>query len=143
MDKRMRDTTNICKNKNGFTLIEIVSTLLIISIACALFASYFTNTISNSSLPVIILRNHYGSSTQPDGLVSIMEQMTFDYKTNSTKFFNNLSDDAYGDTNTAFTLNEVKLEVADTDGDYVTDSYYAVKLKKSNGQSIVGIFPRK
>jgi prepilin-type N-terminal cleavage/methylation domain-containing protein len=59
-------------SKSGFTLIEVIITLVIIAIVAAMMTAYFGTGITQSSLPIFRLSNSAK-------LNQIMEKITFDY----------------------------------------------------------------
>src|SRR5512139_690378 len=75
----------ICKfrsslGKRGFTLLEIIVTIVIAAIMGVFFAQFVYTGVIHSSDPVKQLQYMYGRDANSPGVTSIMESMTANYK---------------------------------------------------------------
>lgn len=68
---------NLRHRNYGFTLIEVILSLVVAGVLAAMIFSYFGTSIIRSSTPVVLLQNALS-------LQQVMENMTMDYKANFT-----------------------------------------------------------
>jgi len=59
-------------NKEGFTLIEVIITLVVAAILAALFVQFMGSNLTGSPVPAVRTQNHYQ-------LIEIVEKMNIDY----------------------------------------------------------------
>ena len=82
MRKRTRhiaDPRKGCRQK-GFTLLEVIVTIVIAAIMGVFFAQFVYTGVIHSADPVRLLQNMYGGDASAPGVTSIMEKMTVTYK---------------------------------------------------------------
>ena len=65
------------KKKNGFTLIEIILSLVVIAILGAMYAQFFGTAFQQSSIPIQSIRDSFE-------LQQVMEKITTDYENDPT-----------------------------------------------------------
>jgi len=66
--------------KGGFTLIEVIIFLVMLSILAAMIASFFGATFINSTVPIIMLNEQYSNDAKNPGVFESMEKIIADYK---------------------------------------------------------------
>ncbi len=129
----------ICKNSKGFTLVEIIITFVILSIASTMFVTLFSDNIAKSGEPVIMVKNQYGND-KPDGLVGIIERMTFDWHTDRTSFYTKIPQSTSNYNNTSTPR---KVTTAFKFSDSTTGAtYMKVEIKKGD-QKLIVLFPEQ
>lgn len=122
----------IYKKTTGFTLIEVIVTMVLFSITSVMFVTLFTNTIAKSGQTISLLRNQYGSATSADGVVGVMEQITYDFDENKDS-----------DYKTKINAGTYDNTTVTTTGSHVTingHEYRKVVVSKGD-QKTIAIFP--
>lgn len=66
--------------QSGFTLLEVIVTIVIAAIMGVFFAQLVYTGVIHSADPVRLLQNMYGEDASAPGVTSIMENMTVIYK---------------------------------------------------------------
>jgi prepilin-type N-terminal cleavage/methylation domain-containing protein len=62
----------IAINKEGFSLIEVIVTLIVAAILAALFVQFMGHNVTGSPVPAVHAQNHYA-------LIEVVEKMYIDY----------------------------------------------------------------
>ncbi len=112
----------------GFTLIEVIVGIVLFAIVGTMFVSLFTDSISDSAKSINNLRNQWGSASEPDGLVGVLEEITYHFNEQRATYDTNIATAGTypGTTHSSVTING--------------HEYRKVVVKKGN-QQIVAIFP--
>jgi prepilin-type N-terminal cleavage/methylation domain-containing protein len=120
------------KNCNdGFTLIEVIITLVLISVFGAMLFSYFGSSITRSSEPITHLKQAYELKT-------VVENMTAYYLGLPSVDLNTLKDEF--DKPNKYTI---VTELKSLDTDVSTDNQLIVTVKDDSGISISVLFVTK
>lgn len=142
----MKKTLHKMSNQRGFSLLEIVVTLIVSALLGTIFVSYLGTSLMKSAEPVVMIQEGYS-------LGQVMESMTADYKrllitdeTPLTTFENNVvngnvpeNDPYYGTytVQTGYILFSGGNEVSDTDENRI------LKVNITNSdQSLVALFTK-
>ena len=129
----MKQNKFYSKNIEGFTLIEIIVSIIIFGILGSMMITMFGKNISDSTKPIVLLQNQFGtnqSNTAPNGLTGVAELMICDFK-NDPSTFDPSGNSAYSSCRSSVT-NWTSAS---------SKAYYKVLLKKGD-QSLVLLFPK-
>ncbi len=134
-----------CFDKSGFTLIEIIITLVISGILGSLLYSYFGTSFTASSNPVVRLKKAFN-------LQQIMENVTADYRKNYTTNLaplktnigaeNSNQNNSYGQyyvINNRFIMFTSQSEAVDNTG---ANNLLKVTIKSDPGETLTVVFSK-
>lgn len=126
----------------GFTLIEIIITLVVVAIMGAIVASFFNTSMTKSSLPINVVK-------QENNVEDVMELIISDYQayrqTNGTdaaeQIYQNRNDSKFNTAEVGTQMSWIKFVSNTETAGNSTDGLLKVTVysKKSNGQKITTI----
>jgi prepilin-type N-terminal cleavage/methylation domain-containing protein len=118
----------------GFTLVEVIITILILAIAAAAFVTYFGKAFTGSVIPAGQVQSQYR-------LIEQMEYITAEYRRRLDAGSLNLSDfkSTYVD-NRPNIHESAKLEVMDLGGGYTTSLPVLQVTLKDGDQTLFAVF---
>jgi len=120
------------KNTKGFTLIEVIVSIIIFGVLGSMIITMFGKNIVDSTAPVVMLKDQFGSNqsnTAPNGLTGVAELMIADFKNDPTTF--NPNKPAYSSCRSSV-----------TNWTSATSKVYNKVLLTKGKQSLVLLFPQ-